>query len=1484
MTYFRIASRRNQVLPRAGALKRLTAIALVSALMLACPSNARLNLPHYDPEASIPRIYEEKKLFIYPPRSARAQLVEFDSAAQSLIAAPDTAVRRFFRDHRDDFSTSTVDGAEAYEKALRTILPAVVHRISNREYVKGWLRTLVEGVSEIGHAECEDTVCHFETAKDREAFVDALSQYLEYKSYTRGRLTSPESLVDSFQDAIYVGTVEKDGKCPEKPADASASKDGKDKKAKAVTTPPPNDTLKIVDDARLLPFLQRRGGLKPVARGRLWEVLRVGIRNRGYLLSAIKESVGQRQELFASGRSEPFINEFYQAFQGQADDLAAEETSSVADYDYWWLTLYPKVIPAHQRVKATTTVTLDFGRRLVPEDQYRRWLIDHRLPVRDRMLRAIDEMILIESLLPSDPELQEPPITQWLDELKKSLRLEKSAKSEESAAPKGPMRSRGAVREKKKEAKQGDSIEAPPLCEKEPKHDQAPKGVAEKHPKRIQAPEEVVEEEPKLDEAHPAEKSWMAKSRRDLKEEIETYKSPDKDSKSTVDFALVILNATTPLREQQPPPERDDIWRWPLVRKAATLALLDDILEERAVTVDRVNHLIRCYVSAVRSDLVRGALKEKNAVENTHQGRVQGLRADATSPIAGLSADADQFLKGVGDLIDDRFIALYPEVPSPQALQDGIMALPGATQALVTLFFHDELVRLDERLSRLKPGPSTADTMSKCQDLECVARARTGTDNESMEDYATILRQSLLDIFARFPVLEEEVREEIERGLIQAVAARLSQLRSNATKVPATKLQEKTLLAFTKFLSIPSVHESLRSYMVRIYFKDLWNALFRYCDIDRALDYRDIASEAAVYDSFLTDARVHVQEGLQIQEMLPLSKDELVAKSVNSGGLAAKVTAKGAFAASAAAEYSGGSTSTRTRSSASPAVLEGAQEAPFDLPASTETITLSTSAGDADPLTISFVAGKPARVRLPAGPYDLTGKAGFQCAVGAKPSTPIDLATQEAQLRLDVKPMVVDDTIRKVSLQLRICNMDDDCKDSNAPDAGQLIKVPMKTLGAKADIGTLQNILEGGTKSCNACYGVTREGNETLVVTSKARGSGARIAMVEDPNVEKVLTPKEGKRSGSGSGPLFDASQAQASEIKDVLTKRLGAGVKVEADAGGGLILETVATGAGATLTLRPPAEGDSALASIGLNTGTYKGSGGFRDPHAASAQETATYLDRLTSSRGVHVSAKGRGLVFQTDARGSAAYLKISGDPAVRIGYTPDQEAKGQATRREGNTVTSFQSGVTQAASFSAAASGNVTGGLLARMQHAYVYSQQKEYLNAIVTAAGRGSTTARWIIWPGPSSLAGSSKGRYQGYPNGDQPFYVLLRVPRKAVHRAWDGSQYIYFNSGFGMEKKRGQSAVVRFPFMYEVTNADDRASTQARLANVLGGRIRLDTTDKIPYSTILKMVNDEETFIETARTTQSAALETASTTIQGEIPSQVEKPTAPPSQPQ
>ncbi|GJL60946.1 MAG: hypothetical protein NPIRA03_38030 [Nitrospirales bacterium] len=225
------------------------------------------------------------------------------------------------------------------------------------------------------------------------------------------------------------------------------------------------------------------------------------------------------------------------------------------------------------------------------------------------------------------------------------------------------------------------------------------------------------------------------------------------------------------------------------------------------------------------------------------------------------------------------------------------------------------------------------------------------------------------------------------------------------------------------------------------------------------------------------------------------------------------------------------------------------------------------------------------------------------------------------------------------------------------------------------------------------------------------------------------------------------------------------------------------------------------------------------------------------------------------------------------------------------------------KAESFGYGAGGRAKGSIYTRAKSALAYSKRREYLDAAITAGGRGDNFAKWVVRRSDlrSNLASVEDGTlvaaaHSGFPNGDQPFHLLVKIPNQSLQRDWDGKEYVLFNSAYTATKRynafkatgwlglaaRGTLGLINpawwedveedivgtvYPFKW---NVDDYYSQLDMLKkpNNLGGRIYLDETDKVKYSDVRTLIEAESAFIKTTRSAQSGNLSKLMEDVQAE----------------
>src|SRR5262245_28875957 len=94
--------------------------------------------PISSPEGTLTTYVEGKNSLIYPPRSARAQKVEFDTADKQMIYEPDTPFRAFFNSHAADFAPGKLDYAKT------TILGDIIANLRNKRFIRAIVKEVFD--------------------------------------------------------------------------------------------------------------------------------------------------------------------------------------------------------------------------------------------------------------------------------------------------------------------------------------------------------------------------------------------------------------------------------------------------------------------------------------------------------------------------------------------------------------------------------------------------------------------------------------------------------------------------------------------------------------------------------------------------------------------------------------------------------------------------------------------------------------------------------------------------------------------------------------------------------------------------------------------------------------------------------------------------------------------------------------------------------------------------------------------------------------------------------------------------------------------------------------------------------------------------------------------------------------------------------------------------------------------------------------------
>jgi len=296
----------------------------------------------------------------------------------------------------------------------------------------------------------------------------------------------------------------------------------------------------------------------------------------------------------------------------------------------------------------------------------------------------------------------------------------------------------------------------------------------------------------------------------------------------------------------------------------------------------------------------------------------------------------------------------------------------------------------------------------------------------------------------------------------------------------------------------------------------------------------------------------------------------------------------------------------------------------------------------------------------------------------------------------------------------------------------------------------------------------------------------------------------------------------------------------------------------------------------------------------AAQAEGAASYdLNKLRMGQDLFNTVKGS---FDSGKEQSAAQ---SDDPRDQFDTTASQRQRVS----DAQELVDRSSLRETSKSFGYSLGARAKGSVYARAQSALAYAKRREYLDAAITASGRGDNFAKWVVRPSDlrSNLAKIGSGTlvaaaHNGFPNGDQPFHLLVKVPNQSRQRDWNGKEYILFNSSYTATKRtnafkqigwlglvtRGAVGVLNpawwddveesivgtvYPFKWNVANASSQLEL-LQAPNNLGGRLYLDETDKIKYSEVRTLVEAEGAFIKDTRSAQSGRLTELMDTIHQE----------------
>ena len=318
----------------------------------------------------------------------------------------------------------------------------------------------------------------------------------------------------------------------------------------------------------------------------------------------------------------------------------------------------------------------------------------------------------------------------------------------------------------------------------------------------------------------------------------------------------------------------------------------------------------------------------------------------------------------------------------------------------------------------------------------------------------------------------------------------------------------------------------------------------------------------------------------------------------------------------------------------------------------------------------------------------------------------------------------------------------------------------------------------------------------------------------------------------------------------------------------------------GITITDLLPASRDDL---VGLSVSE----GGVTAQAAAKAEGAATYdVNRLKMARD-YLSLLQDAV---TKRKGTADTNNSLTDDANNTVATQVDNATNERSLFE-TVQKSTEALASESYSLGAAARGSV----YARAKAAMAFARRQEYLDAAVTAAGRGDNFAKWVVRKndlrgqfatpdGKTAVAAA----HNGYPNGGQPFHLLVKVPHDATFADWTDPhrKYILFHSAYAAKGRKGLyteggwlgallkglayvlhppsvdmleefEVGTKYPFLFDAKSRGEQRDLM-RTENVLGGRIHLDDSQKIKYSEVRRMIDAEAGFIRTVREAQSADL--------------------------
>jgi len=306
---------------------------------------------------------------------------------------------------------------------------------------------------------------------------------------------------------------------------------------------------------------------------------------------------------------------------------------------------------------------------------------------------------------------------------------------------------------------------------------------------------------------------------------------------------------------------------------------------------------------------------------------------------------------------------------------------------------------------------------------------------------------------------------------------------------------------------------------------------------------------------------------------------------------------------------------------------------------------------------------------------------------------------------------------------------------------------------------------------------------------------------------------------------------------------------------------------------------------------------GGVTARAAAAAEGAAAYDANRIKMANQYISILSESIRKST--RKTQSTRDLADDASNTTGTAQDDSSTNNSFLDDLQELTS------KTQSESSSLGGAARGSVYARAKAAMSFAKRSEYLDAAITAAGRGDNFAKWVVRKsdsrgqfatpnGKSAVAAA----HNGYPNGGQPFHLLVKVPHEATFSDWTNTnrRYILFNSAYGARARWGMyteggwlgaigkgllyiihppsvdwleedDVGTKFPFLFDAKSSTEQLNLM-RTENALGARVLLDDSHKIKYSEIRRLIDAEAGFIKTVREAQSGDLSRVIGEIQSE----------------